>query len=79
MRNFKGLSRENQNDWINTIQSVKNPEKGIAIISYIKWNLKKDAFVDLPCYSRPTVQDDFNWRIKKICKTKKEELSDAKP
>ena len=74
LRNFKGLSKENQNDWINTIQSVKNPEKGIAIISYIKWNLKIDAFVDLPCYSRPAVQDDFNRRINKICM--KAKLSD---
>ena len=74
LRKFNGLSKKNQKDRINTIQSVKNPEKGIAIISYLQWNLKKDAFVDLPCYSRPAVQDDFNRRIKKICM--KEELSD---
>ena len=67
LRKFKGLSKKNQKDWINTIQSVKNPEKGIAIISYLQWNLKKDALVDLPCYSRPAVQDDFNRRINKIC------------
>ena len=74
LRNFKGLSKENQNDWINTIQSVKNSDKGIAIISYLQWNFKKDAFLDLSCYSRPAVQDEFKKRIKEICS--KEELSE---
>ena len=50
LRNFKGLSKENQRDWIKVIQSVKNSDKGIAIISYLQWNLKKEALVDLPCY-----------------------------
>ena len=44
---FEYLSMENQKDWINVIQSVKNSDIGIAIISYLKWNLKKDVFVDL--------------------------------
>ena len=43
LRKFKGLSKENQKDWIKVIQSAKNSDKGIAIISYLQWNLKKDV------------------------------------
>ena len=74
LRKFTALSKENQKDWIKVIQSVKNSDKGIAIISYLQWNLKKEALVDLPCYSRPDVQDDFKKRIRESCK--KEVLSD---
>ena len=56
------------------IQSVKNSKKEKAIVSYLQWNLKKDALVDLPCFNNPDVQDDFRKRIRKICI--KEELSD---
>ena len=49
IRKFKFLSKENQKDWIKVIQSVKNFDKGIAIISYLRWNLKKAELVDLPC------------------------------
>ena len=74
MRKFEHLSKKNRKDWIEVIQSVKNSDKGIAIISYLKWNLKKDVLVDLPCYSSPAVQDDFR---KKICQSaKKTKLSD---
>ena len=38
LREFKDLSRKKQNEWIKVIQSVKNSEDGIAIISYLKWN-----------------------------------------
>ena len=38
---FEDLSKKNQRDWLNAIQSVKNSDKGIAILSYLKWNLKK--------------------------------------
>ena len=42
----------------------------------MQWNLKKDlscickkeAFVDLPCYTSPAVQDDFGKKIQEICK-----------
>ena len=74
---FKGLSKENQKDWIKTIQSEKNSDKGIAIISYLKWNLKKNIMVDLPCYSNPTVQDDFNKRIMELCKKKESSDEDT--
>ena len=67
LRKFENLSMKNQNDWIKVIQSVNNIDKGIAIICYLKWNMEKDAFVDLPCYSSSVVQDEFNKRIKKSC------------
>ena len=50
---FEHLSTENQKDWIKVIQSVKNTDKEKYIISYLKWNLKKDRLVDLPCYAIP--------------------------
>ena len=73
LRKFEHLSKENQKDWIKVIQSVKNSDKGIAIISYLQWNLKKEV-VDLPCYSSPAVQDDFRKKIWESCK--KQESSD---
>ena len=72
MRKLKHLSKKNKKAWIKDIQSVKNSDKGIAIISYLKWNLKKDAFVDLSCYSSPNVQAEFRNEIGKI--SKKEEF-----
>ena len=71
---FEHLSKENQNEWIKVIQSVKNLDEGIAVISYVKWNLKKDKFVDLPCYSNPAVQNDFRQKILEC--SKNEDLSD---
>ena len=67
LRKFKYLSEENRKHWIKVIQSVKNSDKGIAIISYLQWNLKKEALLDLPCYSSPAVQDNFRKRIREIC------------
>ena len=55
MRQFKRLSKQNQEDWIKVIQSVKNSDKGIAIISYLKWNLMKEV-VDPPCYPKTSLQ-----------------------
>ena len=62
---FDHLSRKNHLDWIKIIKSVKNSDKGIAIFSYLKWNLKKGA-VDIPCYSSLAVQDDFRKKILEI-------------
>ena len=67
LRKFEHLSKENQKDWIEVIQSVKNSDKEKAIISYLQWNLKNDAFQDLPCYSRPIVQDEFWRELMEIC------------
>ena len=66
-KKFRGLSEENQKDWIKVIQSEKNSEKERAIMSYLLWNLKKEALVDLPCYTSPAVQDDFRKRIRECC------------
>ena len=59
LRKFRGISQQNQKDWIEVIQSANNSEKEKAIASYLEWSLKKDVLVDLPCYSSPDVQDDF--------------------
>ena len=63
LRKFEHLSKENRKDWIKVIRSNKNSENGIAIISYLQWSLKKEASIDLPCYTRPEVQDDFRKKI----------------
>ena len=70
LRKFGNLSQKNQNNWIKDIQSIKNSEKKKAITSYLQWKLKKEALVDLPCYSSPEVQDDFRNKIWKIIKKK---------
>ena len=67
LEKFVGLSKENQQDWIKVIQLAKNSGKEKSIISYLQWNLKKDAMVDLPCYSNPAVQDDFRKEIWEYC------------
>ena len=53
LRKFAALSKKNHKDWTKVIRSVKIEDKRKAIISYLKWNLMKDALVDLPCYSSP--------------------------
>ena len=49
---FENLSKKNKEDWIKIIQSVENSDKRIAIISYLQWNLKKDALVFQSCCPR---------------------------
>ena len=52
LRKFGGISIKNQNAWANVIQSVHNSfKRKYAIISYLRWNLKKGAMEDLPCYT----------------------------
>ena len=67
LRKFTALSKENQKDWMNFLQQVKNTDIEKYIITYLKWNLKKEASADLPYYSNPAVQDDFKKKICKIC------------
>ena len=64
---FKRLSTENRKDWIKAIQSVKSSDIGIAIISYLKWKLKKKAWKDLPSYSSPIAQYHSRKTIREIC------------
>ena len=74
IKRFKRLSKVNQEDWIKMIQSVKNTDKEKFIRCYLQWNLRKEALVDLPCYSNFAVQDEFRRRIRKSCR--KEDSSD---
>ena len=67
LRKFRHLSKENQKDWIKVIQSVRNTEKEREIISYLKWNFKKQAVIDLPCFTSSTVQDKFKKKIFQNC------------
>ena len=62
---FEDLSKDNQRDWIKVIQSVEDSDKGIAVISYLKWNFKKEV-ADPPCFSSIATQKKFRKRIKKI-------------
>ena len=61
----KGLSKENQNDWIEAIQL--NYEKKKYIAAYLKWNLKEKNLFDFPCFTKPVVQEDFRGKIMEIC------------
>ena len=69
LRKFGNLSKDNQKEWKMVIQSVKKSKKEKAIISYLQWNLKKEA-MDLPCFSNHDVQDDFRKKIWEICEKK---------
>ena len=61
----RGLSKKNQEDWIKAIQLNTDSELEKNIISYLKWNLKKNEFLDLPCYSNLATQNDFRHQIRK--------------
>ena len=73
---FQHLSNKNRKDWMIAIKSLRNPDKGIAIISYLKWNFKKET-VDPPCYSSSAVQDDFRKKIWECCENLKWSDEDA--
>ena len=47
---------------------ILSKENRYAFISYLRWNLKKGAMVDLPCYTNPAVQDDFRKKIRESYK-----------
>ena len=66
LNKFKSLSKDNLKDWIKIIKLHQNSDKQQAIIYYLQWNLKKET-TDLPCYTSPTVQDDFRKKIFEIC------------
>ena len=61
----KGLSKENQNDWIEAIQL--NYEKKKYIAAYLKWNLKEKNLFNFPCFTKPVVQENFRSKLVKIC------------
>ena len=58
-----GLSKDNQEDWRKTIQSVKNTDKEKQVATYLRWTLKNEGLCNLPCYTSPTAQDDFRKKI----------------
>ena len=69
LRKFRGLSKENQKDWVKVIESAKNSNKEKAIASYLQLILeKRGALTDLPCYSSPVPQDKFKKKILEYCK-----------
>ena len=49
LRKYEHLTKKNKEDWIKAIQSVKNSDIGIVIISCLKWNLKEKV-LNPPCY-----------------------------
>ena len=61
MNNFKNLGNSI------VIQSVNDTDKGVAIISYLQWNFKKNV-VNFPCYTSPAIQDEFRKKILESCK-----------
>ena len=63
LKKFRSLSKDNLKDWLQVIKLAKNTDKEKAIICYLQWNLKKEV-LDVPCYSSPTVQDEFKEKIK---------------
>ena len=67
LRKFVNLSKDNKEKWNNVIQSTNNLDKGIAIIYYLRSNLKKRSMLDLPCYTSPAVQNDIRRRIWESC------------
>ena len=55
LRKIGGFSKESQKDWIKIIQSMKNSNYEIVIVSFLQWNLKKEV-VDPPCYPKTSLQ-----------------------
>ena len=74
LRKPRGISMDNQKDWLKDIQSIKISGKMKDVISYLHWNLKKDALVDLPSQTSSHVQNGFRKIIRESCK--KVELSE---
>ena len=73
LKQFKGLSPENQTDWTNVMPQMVQLHNStfqtkFAIISYLRWNLKKAGkMVDhLPCFTNTDVQIDFSKKISDI-------------
>ena len=63
----KGLSKENQKDWIKENQAETNLEKRKHIAAYKNWNYSKKKFFDPPCYTKFVIQEYFRMKIGRIC------------
>ena len=46
----RGLSKKNQKDWIATIDETKDKELMKIVLLYLKKILKKQDFIDVPCF-----------------------------
>merc|ERR1712218_51184 len=46
----RGLSKENQNDWIAAINATKDKELIKIVLLYFKKILKNCDFIDVPCF-----------------------------
>ena len=46
---------------------MKNYDKEKYVASYLKWALKKEGVIDLPCYTSPIEQDEFERQIWQSC------------
>ena len=55
----KGLSRQNQLDWMNAIQITRNTDFERNISFYLKKILKKEKLKDLPCFIDESVLENF--------------------
>ena len=62
----KGLSQENQKDWISAVQLETNSEKKKSIAAYLKWTLKEEKLFDVPYFDKPIVQEYFRMKIYNI-------------
>ena len=81
LRKFEHISEKNKGEWIKDIKSVKDSDKGIAIISYLQIvdkssRLLKKPLVNLTCYSNPALQDVWRKRIREICIKRKSSYED---
>ena len=65
-----GISKENEEEWMKALKLAKNSNKEEHVVLYLKWKLKNKKVVDLPCFTNPTVQDDFKEQIWKSCRCK---------
>ena len=73
----RGLSMKNQKDWIKAIQLNRNSEMEQNIILYLKWKLKNKDEGDLPCYTNPIVQDEFQNKILDVCDAYEDEIGNG--
>ena len=46
----RGLSKKNQDDWIEAIRVTNDTELAPKLLSYLKKSSKNELVVDLPCY-----------------------------
>ena len=73
----RGLSMKNQKDWIKAIQLNRNSVLEQNIIQYLKFKSKNKDKGDLPCYTNPIVQDEFQNKILDVCDAYEDEIGNG--